>query len=483
MKTATAVFKALAVAVLTAAGSFPGAVFAQQYQVRLDIPKQTIWGLGVEIQSDSIGSGNNGLPEKTVSVPHDLTPAERYRLATELIGRGHGFRYIRLAGGLYYRGLRNNGQNLDERWPGQLQELSTLIQDSGAEGVNLEYWSPPPAWKSTNSYLGGSLKQFDATFLSQFGDAVVGDISHLIANGVPVVKFGLQNEAPHTVGHYPHCTYTDSQYVLTYNAVGAKIRAAYPQIHLHANSWDGQNRAALRNGLDMNLVDAWTWHRIGANSNDQIDNAAMFNANRAGKFVYNNEFEYLDSTTSEARMMNTAQSIMNWFTFVDAPTWYWLHALKPTYNAEAQGYALGYWRPDDDNDFSKFAHIQKGHFDYELRNWRAIVGFLEWMPWNSQRYQVDEALFTEPNGTQRPYKDKRILAFRQGGPTGKLVVVLTNRDANTPNYTFNLNFGMAGTFRGYRYRVNTWQGNLGTVSGPSAAIAVPTNSIEFWVEQ
>lgn len=32
------------------------------YLVRLDVPKQVIWGLGVEIQSDSIGSGNDGLP-------------------------------------------------------------------------------------------------------------------------------------------------------------------------------------------------------------------------------------------------------------------------------------------------------------------------------------------------------------------------------------------------------------------------------------
>lgn len=467
-----------------ALAAFAPLATAQQYNVRLDVPKQVIWGLGVEIQSDSIGSGNNGLPTATTSVPHDLTASERSRLATDLIGRGYGFRYIRLAGGLYLRGLRNDGKNLDGRWPEQLPELATLIQQSGVEGVNLEYWSPPPAWKSTDSYIGGSLKQFDATFLGQFGDAVVGDIDHLQANGIPVVQFGLQNEAPHSATlPYSHCYYTDSQYIAAYNAVAGKVRAAHPDIHLHANSWDGQKREALRNGLDMNLVDAWTWHRIGYNSNDQIDNAAMFNANRMGKAVYNNEFEYLSGGTSEARMMNTAQSIMNWFTFVDSPTWYWLHALKPTYNSEAEGYALGYWRPADDTDFSKFAHIQPGHFDYELRNWRAIVGFLEWMPWNSQRYQVDEPLFTDSNGVSRPYKDKRILAFRQGGPGGKLVVVLTNRDAATPTYTFNINFGSTGSFKGYRYRVNQWKQALTTVSGPVAAINVPTNSIEFWVQQ
>ena len=41
-------------------------------------PKQTqtnrFGGLGFEIQSDAIGSGNNGLPEEKIAVPHDLDP-------------------------------------------------------------------------------------------------------------------------------------------------------------------------------------------------------------------------------------------------------------------------------------------------------------------------------------------------------------------------------------------------------------------------
>lgn len=453
------------------AGAWSIAASAQQYRVRLDVPKQTIWGLGVEIQSDSIGSGNNGLPAATTSVPHDLVPSERTRFATEMIGRGYGFRYIRLAGGLYYRGLRNDGKNLVERWPEQLTELAALIRDSGAEGVNFEYWSPTPGWKSNNSYIGGKLKQFDAAFLGSFGDAVVEDIRYLIANDVPVVAFGLQNEPIYSTA-YSSAVYSDAEYVATYNAVNAKVRAAFPGIHLHANSLDGQNRAALRTGLDLDLVDAWTWHKIGANSNDQIANATAYNANKLGKVVYNNEFEYLDNTTSEARMMNTAQSVMNWFAFVDSPTWYWLHALKPTYNAEAQGYALGYWRPADDNDFTKYPNIQKGHFDYELRNWRALVGFLEWMPWDSRRYQVDEPTVRN---------NQRILAFRQGGDTGKLVVVMTNRDATT--FTFNVDTGTVGNFKGYRYNLANWKLALATVAGPSLSVSVPKNSIEFWVQQ
>lgn len=441
------------------------------YTVRLDLPKQVIWGLGVEIQSDSIGSGNNGLPTSYTSVPHDLVPSEKTRLATDMIGRGYGFRYMRLAGGLYLRGTRNGGQNLDGRFSGQLQELATLIGTAGVEGVDLEYWSPTPFWKSNNSYIGGKLKQFDSTFLGQFGDAVAEDIRYLKANSIPVSAFGLQNEPIYSTA-YSSCVYSDSEYVAAYNAVAAKVRAAHPTVHLHANSLDGQNRSALRSGLNPSLVDSWTWHKIGADSNDQISNAATYNANTAGKPVYNNEFEYLDNVTSEARMMNTAQSVMNWFTFVNSPTWYWLHALKPTYNAEAQGYALGYWRPSDDTDFSKFGNIQAGHFDYELRNWRALVGFLEWMPWNSRRYQVDEPSVLN---------DQRILAFRQGGATGKLVIVVTNR--GTSPYTFNVATGLASAFKGYRYSLTQWQQALSALTGPSIAVTVPKNAIEFWVQQ
>jgi len=443
------------------------------YRVRLDQPRQAIRGLGVELQCDSIGSGNNGLPLSTVSVPHDLMPSERLRFARDLLGRGHGFRYLRLAGGLYYRGMTPDRLQLRERWPEQLQELAQLIRESGMEGVNFEYWSPPSGWKSTNSLLGGTLSQSDPEFLDKFAAAVTSDVAYLNANGVPVVAFGLQNEPFLANLPYSACTYTEQSYVATFNAVGAKLRAAFPALHIHANSWDGQARQYLRNNLDPRLFDAWSWHRVGEDSNDQINNAVRYNVNRNGKEVYSTEFEYLDRTTSEAKMVNTAQSIMNWFTFVDSPTWYWLHALKPTYNVEAPGYALGYWRPQDDNDFSRHPTIAKGCFGYELRNWRALVGFLEWMPWESRRYVVDEPVVLG---------DQRILAFRQGGPAGKLVLVLTNRGAAP--FTFDLVPGIGGAFSGYRYTAaaDGWKKPVGQRSGPSFQVTVPVNAIEFWVQ-
>jgi hypothetical protein len=58
---------------------------------------QTMLGIGLEIQSDSIGSGNDGLPLSNSSVPWELVPSERARLATDVVA---GFRLIRLALGL-----------------------------------------------------------------------------------------------------------------------------------------------------------------------------------------------------------------------------------------------------------------------------------------------------------------------------------------------------------------------------------------------
>ena len=60
----------------------------------------------MELMSDSIGSYNEGMPgggvlvpdddPSTIGAPHDLTPSERVRFATEVIS---GVRTIRLTGG------------------------------------------------------------------------------------------------------------------------------------------------------------------------------------------------------------------------------------------------------------------------------------------------------------------------------------------------------------------------------------------------
>lgn len=337
------------------------AYFEGSYKVLLDKPEQYIWGLGFEIQSDAIGSGNMGLPEVNTSVPHDLVPAERERLYNDML---KGFRYCRIAGGLYFRGTTPDEKELRGRWDTQVDELKELIHKSGVEGISLEYWSPTPYWKANNRFVGrdgnNRLRCFGpnfkndpvykgdtAKFLNDFSASLVNDIFYFERNEIPVKMWGLQNE-PSIDQAYSSCVYSTNEYTLAFRAIAPKIRAANPNLMIIADSEAGPSRHAKLISADPELrknVDAWTWHEIGANSNQLIDEQEKYYKDTYGLPVFNNEYEYLRGGTSPARCMNTVQNIMNWFTFVNSPTWFWIHALKPTGNSEAAGYAPGFWKP------------------------------------------------------------------------------------------------------------------------------------------
>jgi hypothetical protein len=452
------------------------AAFAQpegRYRIRLDQPKQTIWGLGFEIQSDSIGSANNGLPDKVVAVPHDLLPAERQRFYHDML---KGFRYCRLAMGLYLRGLDETKQHIIERYPGQMRNLREMAEAAAIEGFDPEYWSPAPYWKSTDRYEGpgGTLKRFDPAFLNQFGDALVDDIRYLERHGLKVRMWGLQNEPVVYQSKYSVCSYTGEQYYHAMKVVAPKIRAVLPSVIIHADSWAGQEAPGsklIRQDQELlKLIDAWTWHRVGADSKEQIESASKFNANTEGKPVFNNEFEYLMGRASDQRFVNTAQSIMNWLVFENSPTWFWLHALKPTYNAEASGYALGFWRSPDDKDMSHFPEIAARHWEYNRQNWHSVAGFLKYMPWDSVRLQVDE---------DQTRFDNRILAWRT--PTGKLGIAATNRSGQP--FRFRIDAGRATTFEGFRFTPREANLALGREKGPGLNPVIPDIAIEFWIEQ
>ncbi len=177
------------------------------FTVRADQAQQVIKGLGFEIQSDSIGSGNEGLPEAITSVPHDLTPDERTRFSHEML---QGFRYCRLAGGLYWRGLDPEQKYLRPRWPEQLNELRDTLHTAGVEGVEFEYWSPAPFWKANGQYTArkkndaeNRLRCFGTNFandpvyhgdvdrfLGDFAGACRADLQTLKDAGIPVVFWG-----------------------------------------------------------------------------------------------------------------------------------------------------------------------------------------------------------------------------------------------------------------------------------------------------
>ena len=338
---------------------------ASEIRVHRDREKQVIWGMGFEIQSDSIGSGNQGLPSNRVAVPHDLTPGERRRLADEML---RGFRYCRLAGGLYWRGLDAEEKVLRPRWPEQLDELRELLAVAKVEGLSFEYWSPAPFWKANRSYVGtgkedpfNTLRCFGPDFandpvyhgdvdrfLHDFADAVVRDLKTLRTSGLPTAMWGLQNEPWVSNAHYSACRYPDeATYVRAYRAVAAAIRRYDARILLFADTeHDFPRRIAtgMSDPETASLVDAYVVHTIGAPSENVRAVHAKIRTELPFRPWFQNEYEYLAGAASPDRCLNTVQHIMNSFQLGENPTWFWIHALKPFKNAEASGYSLGFWK-------------------------------------------------------------------------------------------------------------------------------------------
>jgi O-glycosyl hydrolase len=452
-----------------------------KYKVRADQPQQKILGLGFEIQSDSIGTGNHGMPNDVIAIPHDLTPSERQRFYHDML---HGFRYSRLALGLYLRGLDADKKHIVERYPGQMKDLREMMQESGIEGFDVEYWSPAPYWKSTQRYEGGTIRADDPQFVDAFTDNVIEDLKYLQSNGLHIAMWALQNEP--AIGHLDHpdqinyasCFYGADDYFNVMKVAVPKVRALLPNVHIHSNSWKGQADPSAdlirKDPALLQQIDAWTWHQIGHDSNDEITRQAEYTANAVGKPVYQNEFEYDFYPSRPIKpkdaFINTAQSIMNWMVFENSPTWFWLHALKPVSNFEAQGYALGFWRPAGDTNFTKEPNLQPGHWEYNAKNWNAIAGFLRYMPWDSIRLAVDE-------DTVR--KDSRIMVWKS--PAGKLGLVVTNR-SGAP---FNFGIALPGKVKmtGHRYTVTRLDAPLSSQRADHLQVTVPDQAIEFWIEQ
>lgn len=461
------------------------------YSVFPDQLQQVIWGFGFEIQSDFIASGNKGLPQATTSVPHDLTPAERERFYHEML---KGFRYCRLAGGLYWRGLGPEQKYLEPRWPEQLAELREMIQAARIQGVDFEYWSPAPFWKASYKFTGGgdrenvlrcSGRNFandpeyhgDVNrFLKDFAEACRHDLETLRANGIPIAMWGLQNE-PFADTPYSSCKYTYQNYATTFEAVVPVVRAFDPKIKIIADtglSWKFPYIRPVLNDPDYSkLVDALVLHKFaGSDANALLS----IPPEKSGKPRFENEFEYFNGPTSPARCLNTVQQIMNWFQIGRAPTWFWIHALKPIGNAEASGYALGFWRPPADTNFSTFSGLKPGHWTWNPYNWYAVGSFVRHMPWNCQAVKVKEQV-RDP--------DLRIFAFKK--PDGKLTIVLSNRSFHS--HTFQINTGLKGTtFKGYRYTpyeagTNCMGVDVGTLKGGTISPRLKDLTWEFWEQQ
>ncbi|WP_319268477.1 glycoside hydrolase family 30 beta sandwich domain-containing protein [uncultured Draconibacterium sp.] len=352
-------------------------VSCNQYVKRKDIPidgevtihtdryKQTVWGIGFEIQSDAIGSGNTGLPTDKHAVPHDLTPSERERFAKEMLA---GFRYCRLAGGLYWRGLDPEQKYMQPRWDTQLEEIRQMMDWAGVEGVSLEYWSPAPYWKANESYIGKGrndrynvLKCFGpdfandpiykgdtVKFLKDFGEACAKDVQTLKEAGIKTSQWGMSNEPWTSNTSYSSCKwFTAEDYVRSYYYSAKAIREADPNILLISDTEYGFPRK-IATGMHRpevaDLVDAYVVHTIGWDSERVKDVHKRITEELPKRPWFQNEYEYLSGGATPERCLNTAQHIMNSFQLGENPTWYWIHALKPFKNSEASGYSLGFWK-------------------------------------------------------------------------------------------------------------------------------------------
>jgi hypothetical protein len=336
-----------------------------EFTVHPDQPLQLVKGIGFEIQSDSIGSGNHGLPEEPISVPHDLVPSERERLASEML---RGFRYCRLAGGLYWRGLDSEKKQLQPRWPEQLAELKQLLDTAGVEGLSFEYWSPAPFWKANGAFFDPAQKKelnrlrclapgFDQDpiykgdtnrFLEDFSKAVVADIATLRKAGIKVSMWGLQNEPDANGSIYSTCHYPESSgYVSAYKAVAGAIRKSDPSIFLFADTCGRFPKLigpGMTNDEVASLVDAYAVHTVGSSADSVKTVHEKIARELPARPWFQNEYEYLTGGATPERCLNTVAHIMNSFQIAGNPTWFWIHALKPLKNAEASGYSLGFWK-------------------------------------------------------------------------------------------------------------------------------------------
>lgn len=454
--------------------------------------KQVIKGLGVEIYSDMLNNKGDGQDMPGRGIPHDLVPAERTRLYKEML---QGFRYARLAGGLYIRGMDNEKKQLKGRWPTQLAELKELIEVSKIEGASFEYWSPLPYWKANQKLTGkdGSdnvlrcfgrdfkndpLYQGDTTrFLNDFAAAIVKDIQFLKSNGIPVSIFGLQNE-PNSDTEYSSCSYKNlpvENYGLTYVTVAKKVRELDPSILLIGDSQGLRLiKPVVSDPATRDLVDYMVMHHGGTDSK-QVQPLPLFE----GKVLFQNEYSYSGSGyATAARCLNTVQHIMNWFQRREAPSWFWLHALMPYDMGMSSGRALGLYRAANDLDDSKYPkELKPGHWMWNPYNWHALGSFTKRMPWDSQVVEVKEA---------KPDEDLRVLVFKR--PNGKLTIVVSNRSFAA--HTFNLHTGLKKDviFKGYRYTPEQSGAScmgvpLTSLKGSSLSPKVPDMAWEFWEEQ
>jgi hypothetical protein len=362
---------------------------------------------------------------------------------------------------------------------------------------------------------------FNASFLEAFAAARVADVQYLQDNGLKVPWWGLQNEPNFDKDNitaancssqrlnlsniqsqplaltsgYSTCYYSQCDYYRTFKVVAPVMKTAFPDILIHSNSARGQaGSSPIANDVNTRaLVDLWTWHFVGASGTTPM--TQDLTAGSYGIPVANNEYEYQPNSEyagTPIGFLNTAHMIMNFLVFANSPTFYWIHALKPTTNLESKGYGLGYWRPPSDTNYSHFPTVKTGEWAYNPINANAVLPFAKMLPWNSVRYAVTE-------DTVR--SDSRIFAFKTPAsssnngplhhttPGDRFGLMMAHGKHATTAFTYNVSFddGQDHVLNGYLFTPNAsgYNISLGQVTVParkSVGFQLAPLTMQVWLE-
>lgn len=497
--------------------------------------RQTMRGFNTEIQGDNILAGNGGQGSAFErAIPYDLQPSEKTRLASLL----QGTYSIRLAAGLYYRGVRTTDPvsglqtGMGPRLPNQREDIYELINGAGIKGVQWEYWTPAAHWKTSGTTAGTapltagggysrattleSIRLSDPTQyqaqIAAFTDAILADLEDMHAHPtypIRVVGFGLQNEARGNFDvAYGHCYYDSQVYVDVLKTLVPKIRASAAlstwsespnRVMVHVESWDGigggvqtiirADATPLSTGLTLQEeIGAWTVHEIEGFAydyeyvqNNIYSKYLSGTSNPGRKDNYNNEFWWnppYSGVGSVARSSRFAHTVMTWLTqmhYLASPEYMYIHVGKPSTDSVAEGYAMTQWRIPGDNG-APTTEYAAGLAAGQF----AIVDVV----YNSVKPFLDHIRpgAKWARSEQSTYSGtKRVGAVVR--PDGKLVVFALNATGSTQSMQIGVG-ATARHFRGLRYSETERDVPLGAgVITNMIETSIEDRTLQVWIEQ
>jgi glucuronoarabinoxylan endo-1,4-beta-xylanase len=279
-----------------------------------------------------------------------------------------------------------------------------LAQSLGAI-VFASPWTPPPAMKSNNNIVAGTLKESSyaeyAAYLRSFAD-------YLSANGAPLYAISLQNEPDANV-NYESCSWNGAQFLnfMKNNAASIGIRVMMPesQNFVHALSDPTLNDSAA--AANTAII---AGHLYGGG----LGQYPL--ATSKGKEFWMTEYLDLDTTwtgtqgTLATGVLSTGKQIND--------------CMKAGMNAYVTWYTVRFYGPiSEDGNVSKRGYVMSQYARF------VRPGFIRV---NATDYYA------------RTLVD--VTAYRQGS---KMVIVAINRNSTARNHTFVLWNGTKGSFTPY----------------------------------